>query len=122
MRSSTRLAAAAVIGVLAAGGVLYLTQPRQPTAVAPDLSPALSASSTQPARPSAVPSSSLVAPRAASWSATRSMITARRGFSVTLLRDGRVLVAGGMELVEGIDTALAELYDPGPAPGRPPAA
>jgi hypothetical protein len=46
------------------------------------------------------------------WSVTGSMGIARGGFSTTLLPDGKVLVVGGDALVEGVDTASAELYDP----------
>jgi WD40 repeat protein len=45
--------------------------------------------------------------------ATGSMADARVGHTATLLRDGRVLVVGGADLMDGIDNlATAELYDP----------
>ena len=50
-------------------------------------------------------------PTGPGWSATGSMLAARYGHTATLLRDGRVLVAGG----SGSDERLlssAELYDP----------
>lgn len=50
----------------------------------------------------------LYEPGTGRWVATGSMTKARTGFTATLLRDGRVLVAGG----DGNFTA-AELYDPG---------
>ncbi len=54
-------------------------------------------------------------PTAGSWSPTGSLTTSRwdfgRGPSQTLLRDGRVLVAGGFSRANGM-LASAELYDP----------
>ena len=45
--------------------------------------------------------------------ATGSMADARVGHTATLLRNGRVLVVGGADLMDGIDNlATAELYDP----------
>ncbi len=45
--------------------------------------------------------------------ATGSMADERYGHTATLLRDGRVLVVGGADLMDGIDNlATAELYDP----------
>jgi hypothetical protein len=45
--------------------------------------------------------------------ATGSMADARVGHTATLLRDGRVLVVGGADLMDGIDNlATAELYNP----------
>jgi hypothetical protein len=45
--------------------------------------------------------------------ATGSMADARVGHTATLLRDGRVLVVGGADMMDGIDNlATAELYDP----------
>jgi hypothetical protein len=66
----------------------------------------------------------LIAQSAGTFAATGSMATGRFGHSATLLRDGRVLIAGGFtdasELYGGIPstvgrgiTATAELYDPG---------
>src|SRR3990170_776254 len=48
---------------------------------------------------------------APAWVTTGSMIEARQGHTATLLRDGKVLVAGGRPS-EGIVLASAELYDP----------
>ena len=45
--------------------------------------------------------------------ATGSMADARYEHTATLLRDGRVLVVGGADMMDGIDNlATAELYDP----------
>jgi len=46
------------------------------------------------------------------WTATGSMSIARRGFTATLLANGKVLVAGGNDSL-GNFLASAELYDPG---------
>jgi hypothetical protein len=106
----TRLAAAAVIGVIAVGGAFFLGQRGQPAAVGgPSQTPGASASHSETVSPSAGPSPSVVAPRAASWTATGSMITAGWGYTATLLPDGKVLVAGG----NGGNGTSAELYDPG---------
>jgi hypothetical protein len=46
------------------------------------------------------------------WTITTSMASARQGHSATLLPDGRVLVAGGLDSGGGAPLASAELYDP----------
>jgi hypothetical protein len=58
----------------------------------------------------AEPSASEAPARAASWTATGNMIEARGGYAGTLLKDGKVLVAGGN--ISSGDSASAELYDP----------
>ncbi len=57
-------------------------------------------------------SAELYDPDTGTWTATPTMSVAREGHTATLLRDGRVLVAGGV----GEAGASAELYDPGSAP------
>ncbi len=88
-----------------------------PTAVPTAISPSPSAAPTS----SAAPISSAVPARAPSWIATGSMVTPREGHTATLLPDGKVLVAGGLNRTSGrpngstLDGAIlasAELYDP----------
>jgi hypothetical protein len=50
-------------------------------------------------------------PDSGTWSATGKMITPRGGHTATLLRDGKVLVAGGYDGGDG-PVYAAELYDP----------
>src|SRR5450830_962240 len=124
MNMLTRLAAAAVIGVLAVGGTLYLVQRGQPAVGGPSPTPGVSSSPSQPAvgSPSPTPavSSSPSQPSSPSagapaWTATGGMIEDRFQDTATLLPDGKVLVAGG----EGgttsptVTLASAALYDPG---------
>ena len=65
MNISTRLAAAAVIGVLAVGGILYVTRPDQSTVASPSQTPGVSSSPSQTASPSASPSLAVVPPEGA---------------------------------------------------------
>lgn len=96
-----RSAGAAMVGVLAVGGLLYVLRPG-PSAVVGQ-SPAPTASSS----PSAVPQP------AGSWSPTSNMYAGRAEFIAALLPDGKVLVAGGFAGPDGPALARAELYDPG---------
>ncbi len=58
-------------------------------------------------------SAELYDPKTGTFSPTGSMATAREGHTATLLRDGRVLIAGGIDASTGDHTvASAELYDP----------
>ncbi|WP_395837949.1 kelch repeat-containing protein [Cystobacter fuscus] len=50
-------------------------------------------------------------PSTRQWSTTGSLLTARRGHTMTVLRDGKVLVTGGSG-AEGVPLASAELYEP----------
>lgn len=61
-------------------------------------------------------SAELYDPVSGSWTATGTMGEARYGHTASLLRDGRVLVAGGVNTsLSGVNGPLAsaELYDPG---------
>jgi hypothetical protein len=62
-----------------------------------------------------VASAELYDPVTGSWAATGSMDTARSWHTATSLRDGKVLVAGGVNLNDTLSYTLAtaELYDPG---------
>ena len=55
-------------------------------------------------------------PASGTWTATGTMAVAREGFTATLLPDGMVLVTGGVRLVSGsisdVAEASAEAYDP----------
>ena len=59
-------------------------------------------------------SAELYDPISGSWTATGNMVTARGGgYSLTVLRDGKVLVAGGFRSDGTGALASAEIYDPG---------
>jgi Galactose oxidase, central domain/Kelch motif len=107
------VAAATVFGVIAVGAALFVTRPDQPAVGGPSPTPNATVGPSAPAGPSAGPSAAVVAPRAATWTATGKMITPRLGHKAILLLDGRVLVVGGGAAVAGAnDLTSAELYDP----------
>jgi N-acetylneuraminic acid mutarotase len=62
----------------------------------------------------AVASAELFDPSTRTWTATASLSTARDYFTATLLRDGRVLVAGGYDASNN-SLASTEIYDPSAA-------
>ena len=90
-----RLAAAAVIGVLAIGGLWYFTRSDHAQIGGP-----------QPTAPASS------AP--AMWTPTATMPTDRYAATTTRLADGRILVAGGyvLEGTTQAQQATAEVYDP----------
>jgi hypothetical protein len=98
MTMPIRLAAAAVIGVLAVGG-FYLLNSRTPEIGGPSPAPT--------GTPSVGPSHFVVPP---TWVPTGSMINIHVNHTATLLPDGRVLVTGAY-VIDGPPGA-AELYDP----------
>jgi hypothetical protein len=138
MTFQTRVAAAAVIGVLAIGGALYLLRPPtfgQPTTT-PSPSPAASpAAWTLTGAPSidhsiravtvglldgrvllaggglaAGPVAEVYDPPAGTWSVTGPMKAARSYPIAVRLADGKVLVAGGDDGRKNLDNA--EIFDP----------
>ena len=169
MTMPTRIAAAAVIGMLTVGGTYFLAQPGKPAVGVPGPLPTPSASAGKAAasaRPSPTPTATpniprltgplgegrqiqtatgladgrvLVAggfgnkdqplssvtvydPQADLFSATGSMATARGYHTATLLADGRVLIAGGGPAAWINDEpylASAELFDPTSGTFRP---
>ncbi len=69
-----------------------------------------SAAASGPCAQASVASPATAPDMVAGWAPTGSMAEGRDGHSATLLRDGRVLVVGGMNAREAL--ASAELYDP----------
>jgi hypothetical protein len=63
-------------------------------------------------QPQAYASAEIYDPATGVWTTTASMAAARRGFTATLLPNGRVLVAGGSSDGSICGIASAELYDP----------
>ena len=109
----TGIAAATVICAIAVGAAFFVTRPDQPAVGAPSPSPNATVNPSAPASPPAGPSAAVVAPRAATWTATGEMTEARTHYTATLLPDGKVLVAGGRIGANGDRSAnSAELYDP----------
>ncbi len=109
MTMPTRIAAAAVIGVLAVGGAYLLAQPGKPAVGVPGPSPTASASVSQAAasvRPSPTPTSTPNIPLL-----TGPLGEGRQIQTATGLADGRVLVAGGFGNKDQ-PLSSATVYDP----------
>ena len=99
MTTPFRLAAAALIGVLAIGGAFYLTRSSQPSVGPPAPSPIATANPSVAASPTSA------------WTTTGSPAQDRGNSSVTVaLQDHRVLLIGGDDA--GSQVSSAELYDP----------
>jgi hypothetical protein len=104
MTMSTRLATAAVIGVLAVG-TIYLAG-RGPTGPGgPSQTPGASTTASETTGPSAPTTPRLPG----AWGLTGGMVSGHQGHMATRLSDGRVLVVGSYR---DFDPAAAEIYDP----------
>jgi hypothetical protein len=102
----TRLAAAAVLAVVAVGLALYLVRPATPLVGAPSPTAAGSAGTLAPT-PTLNPSPDVGPP-----AQTGPIGAGRQIHTATVLDDGRALVAGGYDHNDGA-LASAVLYDPG---------
>ena len=116
----TRLAVAAVIGVLAVGGTFFLIQREQPAAGGPDFTPAPGASAGVPTSaptPTSTPVPILTA-KPSPMSLTGALGVGRQIHTATVLADGRILVAGGFDYAD-IALASASVFDPTTATFKP---
>jgi hypothetical protein len=111
----TRLAAAAVIGVIAVGGGLYLMKPGQPAVVggqSPTPSASASPSASAPTPDSTpAPTAPPPTPKPDPMALTGPLGAGRQIHTATVLADGRVLVAGGLDSADQ-PLASATLYEP----------
>ena len=98
-RMGTRTRTALPIGSLLVGGLVVLAL----VWAVPRLGPTATL-------PSATAPSTSATPASGAFSPTGTMAAARSGQTATLLRDGRVLIAGGADSEDAL--ASAELYDP----------
>ena len=109
----TRVAAAAVIGVVAVGGAFFLLKPGQPAAVGdPAPTTAATASPSAPAPTQAPTNTPEVVTPSPQAPLTGAIGEGRQIHTSTALADGRVLVAGGYGLGD-VMLDSATLYDPG---------
>jgi N-acetylneuraminic acid mutarotase len=94
--------------------LVTVTVTPQPTSTSTPIStptavPSPTATAVPSPTPTAVPSPTPVS--AVKWSSAGSMAMARGFHTATLLRDGRVLIVGGLTALD-TDTASAEIFDP----------
>ncbi len=112
MNIYTRLAAAAVIAVIAVGGALYLLKPGQQSVSGPSptagATPLVTAAPTPTPTPTPVPSAT---PKPDPMPLTGPLGAGRQIHTATLLADGRVIVAGGIDFADQ-PLASVTLYDP----------
>ncbi len=108
MPISTRLAAAAVIGVVAVGGAFLLIKPGQPSVAGQN--PSAVALTTPTPTPAPTPVLTPT-PKPAPTALTGPLGDGRQIHTATVLADGRVLVIGGLDFAD-LALASATLYDP----------
>jgi hypothetical protein len=108
MPMSLRLAAAAVVGVIAVSGTFYLFQRGQPGVSGPNPTPGVSA---RPSQAAATPTRSNQPKSDTQVALTGPMGVGRQIHTATRLDDGRVLIAGGYAYGDG-SLGSATLYDP----------
>jgi len=108
----TRVAAAAVIGIVAVGGAFFLLRPGQTAVVggpgttataAPTVTPTVTPAPTASPTPTPTPT--------AQAGLTGPLVVGRQIHTATTLADGRVLVAGGFDDRDGA-LASAVIFDP----------
>jgi Galactose oxidase, central domain/Kelch motif len=104
------------VGAFTPTRVSPATTPTQAPVAATTATPTPAPQGSAPAPPPAAPANAGTGgQRAGTWTQAQALSTARQQHTATVLQDGRVLVAGGLQVAGGAASALAsaEVYDPG---------